>query len=358
MSETTKSSAATAPKGPSSGSDSNRVSVPLMNRLAARPEIGALLAAIVIYIFFFAISSPFRSLASLSLILYTSAGIGIVAVAVGLLMVGGEFDLSAGVAGVTSGLTASMVSYNLNANMAVGTLASLILALVIGFINGYLVVKTRIPSFLVTLGTFFILQGANLGVTKLVTGSVSTQDVSDIAGFSALHGIFAKDIKLGGSLTINVLVIWWLVFAAIAAWILVRTRLGNWILAVGGNSDSARAVGVPVDKVKIGLFMGVSFLAWFYGQHLLYNFNTLQSGNGVGNEFIYIIAAVVGGTLLTGGFGSALGVAIGAFIFGMTTQGIVFAGWDPNWFKTFLGVMLLLAVAVNLWVRKLATRRI
>ena len=83
-------------------------------------------------------------------------------------------------------------------------------------------------------------------------------------------------------------------------------------------------------KVKIGLFMGVGFLAWFYGMHLLFNFNTVQSGQGVGNEFLYIIAAVVGGCLLTGGYGSAIGAAIGAFIFGMTTQGIVYAGFDPE----------------------------
>ena len=103
--------------------------------------------------------------------------------------------------------------------------------------------------------------------------------------------------------------------------------------------------------------MTVSFLGWFIGMHYLYNFNTLQAGNGVGNEFLYIIAAVVGGTLLTGGYGNAIGVAIGAFIFGMTSLCIVYAGWDPNWFKAFLGVMLLLAVMVNLYVKKLSTTR-
>ena len=110
-------------------------------------------------------------------------------------------------------------------------------------------------------------------------------------------------------------------------------------------------------RVKVGLFMAVSFLGWFVGMHTLYRFNTLQAGNGVGNEFIYIIAAVVGGTLLTGGYGNAIGVAIGAFIFGMTQLGIVYAGWDPNWFRAFLGVMLLLAVLVNLYVKKLSTTR-
>src|SRR3712207_4232403 len=139
--------------------------------------------------------------------------------------------------------------------------------------------------------------------------------------------------------------------------LLLRTRLGNWIFAVGGNQASARAVGVPVKQVKIGLFMGVSFLCWFLGMHLLFNFSSVQAGLGRGQEFIYIIAAVVGGALLTGGYGSAVGSALGAFIFGMTTQGIVFAGFDPNWFFTFLGAMLLLAVLVNLYVKNYATSR-
>ena len=151
--------------------------------------------------------------------------------------------------------------------------------------------------------------------------------------------------------------IWWIFFVALAAWVLQRTRIGNWIFAVGGNAASARAVGVPVTRTKIGLFMTVSFLGWFVGMHTLYRFNTLQAGNGVGNEFLYIIAAVVGGTMLTGGFGNAIGVAIGAFIFGMTSLGIVYAGWDPNWFRAFLGVMLLLAVMVNLYVKRLSTTR-
>jgi simple sugar transport system permease protein len=217
-------------------------------------------------------------------------------------------------------------------------------------------VKTGIPSFLVTLGSFFVLQGANLGVTKLLSGSVSSNDVSNIAGFESARKVFASSFAIGG-VTVKAPVVWWLLFVLIATWVLLRTRIGNWIFAVGGNADSARAVGVPVAKVKIGLFMLVGFMAWFYGMHTLFAFNTIQAGQGVGDEFLFIIAAVVGGTLLTGGYGSAVGGAIGAFIFGMTVQGIVYAGWDPNWFKSFLGVMLLLAVMVNLYVRKLATRR-
>jgi simple sugar transport system permease protein len=329
---------------------------PLMTRLLARPEIGALIAAIVIYIFFFLVAPAFRSAEAFSTILYASSLIGIVAVAVGLLMIGGEFDLSAGVAVVTYALTAAMLDYQFNFNIWVGVLLAMILSLSIGFINGFLVVRTGIPSFLITLGTFFVLQGVNLGVTKLVTGAVSTQNVSDMEGFDSAKAIFASSFDIFG-VTVKITVVWWLLFVLVATWTLNRTRIGNWIFAVGGNPASARAVGVPVNRVKIALFMGVGFLAWFSGMHQLFAFNTIQAGGGVGQEFLFIIAAVVGGTLLTGGYGSAVGTALGAFIFGMTQQGIVYAGWDPNWFKAFLGVMLLLAVAVNLSVKKFATTR-
>jgi simple sugar transport system permease protein len=324
--------------------------------LLGRPEIGALVAAVAIFAFFFAIAPSFREVSSLSTVLYTASQIGIVAVGVALLMIGGEFDLSAGVAVVTAALSASMISYQLSANMWVGALLALVIMLAIGFVNGYLVVRTGIPSFLVTLGTFFMLQGLNLGVTKLLTDTVSTPNVSNIDGFGSLHAVFASEFHLG-PFNLRVTVLWWIAFVLIATWILLRTRVGNWIFAVGGNAASARAVGVPVNKVKIGLFMGVSFLAWFYGMHRLFAFSTVQSGEGVGNEFLFIIAAVVGGCLLTGGYGSAVGAAIGALIFAMTNQGIVYAGWDPNWFKFFLGAMLLLAVLVNLYVKKYALSR-
>ena len=244
-------------------------------------------------------------------------------------MIGGEFDLSAGVLVTSAGLFNAMFCYQLGINLWVGAILSLIFCLAIGFLNGYLVMRTGIPSFLITLGTFFILQGANLGVTKLITGSVSSPNINQMDGYASLNFIFAHAFQIGAfQLTITVL--WWIAFVTLAHWILTRTKIGNWIFAVGGNAASARAVGVPVTRVKVGLFMTVGFLCWFTGMHYLYRFNVLQAGNGVGNEFLYIIAAVVGGTLLTGGYGNALGVAIGAFIFGMTSLCIVYAGWDPE----------------------------
>ena len=350
------SSVATQPSPPSQTAAPARQQRSMVSRVLARPEIGALAAAIAIFVFFYAVAAPFRTLPAFATVLYASSTIGIVAVGVALLMIGGEFDLSSGVSVATSALAAAMITYQFSLNMWVGVLFSLLVALAIGFINGYLVMRTGIPSFLITLSTFFILQGLNLGVTKLVTGTVATPNASGLDGFDSAKAVFASDVPLG-FMTVKVTVLWWLLFVAVATWLLLRTRTGNWITAAGGNEASARAVGVPVPKVKIGLFMGVAFLAWFLGMHLLFNFSSVQSGLGVGNEFIYIIAAVVGGALLTGGYGSAVGSALGAFIFGMTTQGIVFAGWDPNWFRTFLGVMLLLAVMVNLYVKNYAAQR-
>src|SRR6476646_2426414 len=293
MSQTTQT-----PTGSSAGAPaeaSNRVKLGLSNRLLARPEIGALVAAIVIFIFFLIVAPSFRSLPSFFTVLYQSSTIGIVAVGVGMLMIGGEFDLSAGVLVTTAGLFNAMFCYQLGINLWVGAILSLVLCLALGFLNGYLVMRTGIPSFLITLGTFFVLQGANLGVTKLVTGSVSSPNINQMAGYDSLNWIFAHEWQIG-SVTLSITVVWWFLVVALSAFILQRTKTGNWIFAVGGNADSARAVGVPVTRVKIGLFMTVAFLAWFAGMHYLYNYNTLQAGNGVGNEFLYIIAAVVGET--------------------------------------------------------------
>jgi simple sugar transport system permease protein len=329
-------------------------SLPL--RLLAHPEVGVFLGAVAVWIFFLVAAPPVREGSSMANILYQSSTIGIMALPVALLMIGGEFDLSAGVAVITSALTASMLAFQLTLNVWAGVIAALVVSLVIGFVNGWLVVRTGLPSFLITLAMFLVLQGVNLAVTKLVTGNVATDDISDMDGFAAAKNVFASSFEIGG-IQFKITIVYWLVFAALATWVLLRTRYGNWIFAVGGNQDSARAVGVPVTFTKISLFMLVGFGAWFVGMHNLFSFNTVQSGEGVGQELIYISAAVIGGCLLTGGAGSAIGPVFGAFMFGMVQQGIVYAGWNPDWFKAFLGVMLLGAVLINLWVRRTATRR-
>jgi len=324
-----------------------------MARMLARPEAGAIAGAIVIYVFFFIIAPPFRNASSFSSVLYVTSTYGLMATPVALLMIGGEFDLSAGVAVTSASLTASLFSYEFTTNAWVGVLVALAVALFIGFLNGWIVVKTGIPSFLVTLGTFFMLQGLNIALTQTITNQVSSPDISTLQGFNSARQVFSASWTIGG-VNIRTSVVYWIVFVIIATWILLRTYIGNWIFSVGGNPAAARAVGVPVGRMKIGLFMAVGFMAWFTGMHTLFLFNTIQSGQGIGNEFVYIIAAVVGGCRLTGGYGSAVGAAIGALIFGMVNQGIVYAGWNPDWFQFFVGALLLGAILLNTYIRRRA----
>ena len=316
------------------------------NNVIRRPELASLVGAIVIFILFVAVAPPFRSIDAFSTVLYASSTMGIVALAVGLLMIGDEFDLSSGVAVTSTALIATMLNYNLHLNSWVGVFISLASALSIGALNGVLVTRTGIPSFLITLSVFLMLQGLNLAVTKFVTGRVTTPIISDMQGFPSAQKVFSSTLHIG-PMDLRVTVLWWLLFVGAASYLLFRTRFGNWIFAVGGDKDAAYAVGVPVRRVKIILFMFVGFATWFVGMHNLFAFDSIQAGQGVGNEFLYIIAAVIGGCALTGGKGTAVGTAIGALIFGMTSQGIVYAGWNPDWFKFFLGAMLLFAVITN-----------
>lgn len=320
-----------------------------MNRLTTlirRPELTSLLGAVIIFVLFMSVAPAFRSIEAFATVLYASSTIGIMAVAVGLLMIGSEFDLSAGVAVTTAALAATMLNYNFWLNSWVGALLALGISLAIGFLNGWLVVRTKIASFLITLAAFLMLQGLNLAVTKLITGQVATPIISDMEGFASARAVFAATVPIFG-VHIRITVFWWLLFVALGSWLLFKTRFGNWIFAVGGDEDAARAVGVPVRRVKITLFMLVGAAAWFVGMHNLFLFDSIQAGQGVGNEFLYIIAAVIGGVAMTGGRGTIIGTAIGALIFGMTNQGIVYAGWNPDWFMFFLGAMLLFAVVTN-----------
>ncbi|ADD40368.1 ABC transporter permease [Stackebrandtia nassauensis] len=329
---------------------------PALLRLLTRPEFGSLVGAIAVFAVFYALAPTFRNASSWSTILYETSTIGIMAVAVALLMIGGEFDLSAGVGVIATALFGAIFTYQLSVNVWVGVFASLAFGLAVGFVNGWLLVRTKLPSFLVTLSTFLMLQGLNVALTKLITGSTASDRISDMDGFAAAEAVFASEFSLFG-VDIQITVLWWLLFVGLATWVLLRTRVGNWIYASGGDADSARAVGVPVNRVKIGLFMVMGAAAWFSGMHLLFEYNTVQSGEGIGNELLYIMAAVIGGCLLTGGYGTAVGAAIGALIYGMTKQGIVYAGWDDNWLMFFVGAMLLLATVINAWVRRQAGRR-
>ena len=324
-----------------------------VTRLMKRPEIGALLAAVVIFVFFAVTTDAFATLSGSATWMRSASTIGIMAVAVALLMIGGEFDLSAGAMTGFTGLVVGIMTTEYGLNIWAAIVLALVFALAVGFLNGLLVMRTGLPSFIVTLGTFFVLQGVNLAGTKALIGQVAIQGMRNVPFYDQPRRLFGSSMEIGGG-TFYVSIVWWVLVAVVATWLLMRTRVGNWVFAVGGAQHASRQVGVPVAKTKIGLFMGTAACGWLVGMLLLFTTSTVQSNTGVGQEFIYIICAVVGGCLMTGGYGSAIGAALGALIYGMANQGIVYAGWDNNWLKAFLGVMLLTAVLLNEWVRKRA----
>jgi simple sugar transport system permease protein len=328
-----------------------------LTRVLKRPESGAVVAAVVIFAYFAATTEAFASPAGASTWLRGASTIGIMAVAVALLMIGGEFDLSAGAMTGFTGLVVGVLTTEYGLNIWAAMLVSLALALAIGAVNGVMVMRTGLPSFIVTLGTFFVLQGINLAGTKALIDQVAIQGMARVPYYSQPHAFFGKAFDIGGGphpAHIFVSVFWWIGITALATWVLLRTRAGNWVFAVGGAQVSARQVGVPVFRTKVALFMTTAGAGWLVGMLLLFSTSTVQANTGVGQEFIYIICAVVGGCLLTGGYGSAIGPAFGALIYGMVNQGIIYSGWDNNWLKAFLGAMLLGAVLLNEWVRRQA----
>ncbi|MCW2756651.1 MAG: ribose transporter permease [Nocardioidaceae bacterium] len=329
-----------------------------------RPEVGAAVAALLIFLYFAFTTSAFATPAGASTWVFTASSFAIMAVAVALLMIGGEFDLSAGAMTGTTGLITGIMMTHWGVNVWIAVVVSLVAALAIGFVNGFLVMKTGLPSFIVTLGTFFVLRGVNLAVTKLIINQVSVVNFQNADGYNAGAQLFGAqtNISLGfladpgqsPDLTLYSATFWAIAVIVVATYVLQRTRAGNWIFAVGGAQTSARQTGVPVFRTKVGLFMTTAVAGWLVGMLSLFKTTTAQSTTGVGQEFVYIICAVVGGCLLTGGYGSAVGAALGALIYGMVGQGIVYAGWDSDWLYAFLGVMLLGAVLVNNWVKQRA----
>ena len=149
----------------------------------------------------------------------------------------------------------------------------------------------------------------------------------------------------------SVRILWFVAFTIACSWVLASTKFGSWVFAVGGNKQASRQVGVPAARTKTQLFMLVSVAAWLVGTLLAFRINTLQANTGNGLEFEYIIAAVVGGTMLTGGYGSTIGASIGAVIMAMSVLGIPNSNWNSDWRFVFLGAILLLAVIGNNFIK-------
>lgn len=325
----------------------------ILRQLLVRPELTALVSTIAVFVFFAiaAGNAGFLTQVGTKNYLQVAAMIGIVGTPITLLLVAGEFDLSVGTmigaAGVVVAYPIVAFGWPLWAAMGLG----FAFAALIGAVNGLVVVRLAIPSFLVTLGMMFVLRGLGLAVSLIVAGT------TQVYGLKAkLAGDFLYPLFVGNPLGLPVAFYWWIGLALLAAHILGNTRFGNWILASGGDADAAAKMGVPVHRVKVTLYVLTAMSAVIVAMLNMFYVDMADVAQGLGKEFEGITAAVVGGTAITGGIGSPLGTAIGALMFGMISQGFFYTDINDSWFYAIVGGMLLFAVVINTLTQRAAMR--
>ena len=354
--------------------------VSAIRKALIRPELGAICGTILVFLFF-AIVAPDSGMFSLEGIMNwgtVSAQFAIIAVGACLLMIAGEFDLSVGSMIGFSGITIALLTTAFGVPLWLSILIAFALALAIGAINGFLILRTGLPSFIVTLAALFILRGLTIYIPistngSTIIGGLKTAAQNDwlaplfggraftsIFAWLAEHGVistFKAGPKAGLPVVdgIPALMIWAIGLVVLGHILLTRTTFGNGIFAAGGDASAAKNVGVPVGRVKILMFMLSAFCATVLATCQVLEFGSAAADRGLLKEFEAIIAVVIGGTLLTGGYGTVFGAALGAVIFGVVQQGLFFAGVESSLFRVFLGIILLAAVVLNTYIRRIIT---
>ena len=303
------------------------------------PEVGVLIAVAAVTISFTFLSDVFLTFSTFAVIFTRTAELGIVAIGIAFLMIAGEFDLSVGsVFAFVPIIAALLMDEGLGAVST--SLIALSLACLIGFINSRVVVKLQLPSFIATLGMMMFLRGIILAIT----GGF----LQHFEGNYLFRGIMAGTIW--GPLRASA--IWALLIYLLGAIVLARTRFGNWVFGVGGSKETSRMIGIPVAKVKTINFIVCSFLAGIAGIISFSRLGMVAPTTGIGMELEAIASAVIGGCLLTGGFGSVLGAFMGAFMIAMIEAGLILIGAPPYWYTAFVGLLLIIAATINISVRR------
>ena len=321
--------------------------------LILRPEVTAVAGTVVVFAFFgfYAGDAGFLTFVGTRNYIEVSTSIGIIAVPVTLLLIAGEFDLSVGVTVGATGMAAGYTIVFLDGPLWAGLLTGGALAALIGFVNGFVVVRVGIPSFLVTLAMMFIIRGAGLAIAILVTDTSYIFQVRNLTRDDLLYPLFGGTI---GDLRVGFA--WWIGLTILAAYVLENTRFGNWIYASGGDRDAALKMGVPVGAVKITLYIMASMGAMLVAVLTMMTVDQADIAQGRWKELEAIAAAVIGGAAITGGHGSPIGTFFGALMFGMVSQGFFYTDINDNWFFAIVGGILLAGVIVNKYVREAATR--
>jgi simple sugar transport system permease protein len=322
--------------------------------LFRRPEAGALLGLIVVLIFFGIFGGlNFLKIAGMSSWLNVAASLGIIAIPVGLLMIAGELDISVGAMLPAGAMLTAVIGGHFHQSIWLGVAATLAFGVLVGLINGLMVVRTAVPSLIITLGSLFAVQGILLALTVLVTKSTNVALKTE----GLAKNVFGDFISFGGLFPpgqLQVIVIWWILITIFYVFFVHYTRYGNWIFAMGGDKVSARNAGIPTERMTILLFIFSAVSASFVGMCQAILFNSAQVAGGQSFIFNAIIAVVIGGVLLTGGFGSIIGIFFGTITFAIVNQGIYYTNFDRNWSSLIIGVLLLAAVLMNNTFRNMA----
>ncbi|MEJ6079732.1 ABC transporter permease [Vibrio sp. 1-Bac 57] len=345
-----------------------------------RPELGGICGTILVFLFFLLTASDSGMFSAAGVMNWSIVSSQFIIIAVGacLLMIAGEFDLSVGSMIGFSGMSIALLSVVFGLPMWVAIIATFILCMGIGALSGWLVIKTGLPSFIVTLAFLFILRGLTIFAAISTTNKTIVGGIKDAAqgdwlapvfGGKVFTGLFQwmgdngwietfeRGFKKGQPVVegIPMLMVWALILLVFGHWLLTKTKFGNWIFASGGNAQAATYVGVPVNRVKILMFMFTAFCACVFATSQVIEFGSAGADRGLLKEFEAIISVVIGGALLTGGYGSVIGAALGAIIFGVVQQGLFFAGVESSLFRVFLGAILLFAVILNTYIRRMIT---
>jgi len=314
--------------------------ISLLRALVARPEFGPLVLLVAMISVFTAINPAFVSLINIGNALTFTVELGLIALAMTLLMTAGEFDLSVGsVFGFTPVVMWTLFNEG-TLSLPLAFLVAMALALAIGFVNGLFVTRLSIPSFLVTLGMLLVVRGTALWMT-----AGSPQRTWE-AGDQWLATVLVGDFYIGG-LRVFMSLIWFIVLALCMHYVLTRTRFGNWIQATGGNPGAARNRGVPIQRVKVILFMLSSAMAALAGIISSIRVSAANPNAGTGYELEVIAMVVIGGTALAGGRGTIIGTVLGVLILRLMRNGIVLIGVPGLAYSVFIGAIILAIMALH-----------
>jgi simple sugar transport system permease protein len=313
---------------------------PIVFRLIAKPEFGPLVLLVVELVVFWSINHDFLSALNISNTLAFTVELGLIALAMTLLMTSGEFDLSVGsVFGFSPVVMWTLFNAGIT-SLPVAFIVALVLAGVIGLINGLFVTRLKIPSFLVTLGMLLVVRGTALVITN------GFPQRTWIAGDQWLATVLVGYFYIG-PFRIYMSLFWFLGAAIILGYVLTETRFGNWIQASGGNAGAARARGVKVERTKVLLFTLCAMMSAFAGIISSIRTTAANPNSGTGYELEVIAMVVIGGTALTGGRGTVIGTVMGIFILRIMRNGIVLIGVPGLAYNIFIGAIILGMMALH-----------